>query len=103
MAYTVIIPPYVENQMLDAALFISQDSPDRAFAWYERTINQLKQSLGEFPRAHEKDEQVSRVAGEEIRKYTIGNYRTRYTIEDDAQTVTLVDFQHGAMQPEKPE
>ncbi|MEM6393989.1 MAG: type II toxin-antitoxin system RelE/ParE family toxin [Planctomycetota bacterium] len=99
MNYTVIIPPAVDSQLLDAALYISEDAPDRALTWYDETIAKLH-SLSDLPDTYPVSDRETAAAGYDIRKMTIGNYHAFYQVDHGAKRVEVLAFRHAARQPE---
>lgn len=85
----------VENQILDQALYIAEDSVDRALQW-ERSLRERILSLGELPKAHPISEPESRAFGRDIRKTNFGDYLIFYRVDDEQQMVYILAFMHGA-------
>jgi plasmid stabilization system protein ParE len=99
--YAVLLTPTVENQILDEALFISNDSVQRAVAWDARVRTTLRRHLGDAPFAYALDERATTRLGREVHRYVFEKtFMVRYTIDDSSDTVTIFDFRHGARQPE---
>lgn len=99
MKYRVEIPPHVENQILDQALYIARDSVDRALTWAEETRSKIN-ALGDMPKATPVDSDASDRAGHVVRRRAIGNYLVFYFVDDDNHVVVIEGFRHGARQPE---
>ncbi|MFK7789829.1 MAG: type II toxin-antitoxin system RelE/ParE family toxin [Phycisphaeraceae bacterium] len=95
MSYRVIVLPAVESQILDQALFIAEDSIDRAIDW-EQALREHILSLGDLPKACPISEPESRAFGRDIRKTNFGDYLLFYRVDDEHQSVYLLTFMHGA-------
>lgn len=99
MSYDVVILPVVENQILDQALYIAEDSIDHALQW-EQSLRERLVSLGELPKAHPISEPESRAFGREIRKSNFGDYLIFYRVDDVQQAVYILALMHGAQRKE---
>jgi len=100
MKYRVVLPGHVENLIADQALYIAEDSIHRALQW-ERGLREAIERLGETPRANPISVPDTELAGYEVRKLIHGNYLVFYRIDDDAKTVFVEGFRHGARLPER--
>ncbi|MEM1098101.1 MAG: type II toxin-antitoxin system RelE/ParE family toxin [Planctomycetota bacterium] len=98
MNYRVEIPPYVENQILDQALYIARDSVEQALLWADGIQSKIK-GLGEMPHASSVDTDASVRAGHEVRRRAIGNYLVFYFVDEENGVVVMEGFRHGARQP----
>lgn len=99
MSYAVILLPVVENQILDQAMYIAEDSLDRALQW-EESLRERILSLGDLPNAHPISEPESRAFGRDIRKINFGDYLIFYRVGDVEQTIYVLAFMHGARRKE---
>jgi len=99
MSHRVVILPSVENQVLEQALYISQDSIDSALQW-EQALRERIMALGEFPSAHPISESASRAFAREVRKMNFGDYLVFYRVEAESKTVYILAFMHGARRRE---
>lgn len=63
--------------------------------WYDRLLL-LLDSLDDLPKRFPIDESMTEETGALTRKVNYGNYLVFYTVDDDEQTVHIVDFIHGA-------
>lgn len=99
MSYRVVLLPVVENQILDHALYIAQDSIDRALQW-EQSLRQHILSLADLPKAHPISEPESRAFGSDIRKTNFGDYLIFYRVDEQQATVYILAFMHGARRRE---
>ena len=99
MNYRVQIPPHVENQILEHALYIAEDSVDRALEW-EQEIRSKIMALSDLPKASSLDPAVSERVGHEVRRYAVGNYLVFYFVDDAEGVVVIEGFRHGARLPE---
>jgi len=95
VSYAVVLLPVVENQILEQAMYIAEDSIDRALQW-EQSLRERIVSLGELPKAHPISEPESRAFGREIRKSNFGDYLIFYRVEDKQQAVYILALIHGA-------
>ena len=90
--YKVEVPPSVIEELEEIALYIAQDKPQSALAWYEnmeRRINSLETSPMRCPIADE-----SQYFDYEIRHLILGNYRVLFRI--DVLTVKVLHIRGGA-------
>lgn len=97
MSYHVLITTKAEDSINDYTLYIAQDSLDRALAWQDRLLVQLRE-IGDMPRAYPVSEPDTKLAGYEVRKMVFGNYLAFYRIDDEAKIVYVEAFSHGARQ-----
>lgn len=95
MSFAVVLLPVVENQILDQALYIAEDSIDRALEW-EQSLRERILSLGELPEAHPISEPESRAFGRDIRKTNFGDYLIFYRVDEEQQAVYILTFMHRA-------
>lgn len=100
MSYAVILLPVVENQILDQATYIAEDSIDRALQW-EQSLRERILSLGDLPNAHPISEPESRAFGRDIRKTNFGDYLIFYRVDDAEQVVYVLAFMHGGQRRER--
>ncbi len=101
MKYHVDIPPHVENQILDHALYIANDSIQRAIDWSNR-IRQQIEALSDWPKAYGIDPVSYPHDDGPMRKRSLGNYIVRYRVIDLERLVKVVDFRHAARQADPP-
>ena len=97
MSYRVEVPARVKIQIVDAALFISEESPDRAFAWHESVYRRLE-TLKDLPMAYRVV--ADRDSSTPLRKMTIGSYLAFFRVDESTHTVTIESFRHGARRPQ---
>lgn len=99
MSYRVALLPVVDNQILDHALYIADDSIDRALQW-EQSLRQRILSLGDLPNAHPISDAESRAFGRDIRKANFGDHLIFYRVDEVQKTVYILTFLHGARRKE---
>jgi plasmid stabilization system protein ParE len=88
----------VEGQVRDQFLYIAENSVDNALAWEER-LRTTMAGLGEFA-GDAIDEEASDRVGYRVRKRVFeGSYLIHYRIQEERNTVEVVNFRHGARLP----
>lgn len=95
MTYRVVIPASVQNAILESALFIAEDSVERALNW-ETELREQILSLGDAPKAFRIDETLSARLGHEIRRRPFGHYVIFYHVDASKQAVVIEHFRHAA-------
>lgn len=95
MTYRVFITPEAKQRILEQAQYIAteQGAPDRAAEWLGRIFTKaesLEDMPRRFPRAPE-----DTWCDQEIRHLPIGQFILYFTIDDEAETVTVVHARHG--------
>lgn len=100
--FAVIVPPDVEQQILEYVLHIAHDSIDNALAWEDRVRAAMK-AIGQTP-GHAIDEDATVRAGVTIHKVVFEKtYLIFYRVNDAAGTVEIANFRHGARLPNRGE
>jgi len=99
MRYQVIPEPGVEEEIEQAFLYISQQSPLNAIRWYNGCLETIY-SLADFPQRCA----LAPEAGTfhyEIRQLLYGNYRILFTIR--GSTVHILHVRHAARRTMTPD
>lgn len=95
MRYAFVLPSDVELSILEHARYIARRNPVNAGRWVEDVMEAM-QGVVALPTAYPVDAFLTGRLGVTVRKISIGNYLAFYVVDDDARTVTMVRFRHGA-------
>lgn len=101
MIFRVVIPPRLLNELLDQAIYIAEDSIDRALTW-EAKARETIQDLSEFPEAYPVDDTISQRVGHEVRRRVWGNYLIFYHFDQVNHLVVIERFRHAARNDSRP-
>jgi plasmid stabilization system protein ParE len=95
---TVNLPADVQATIDAQALYIAQDSPDRALAWQQR-VDVAVRGLGDFA-GFAVDQAASDRIGYPVHKLVFERaYLIFYRIDEAANAVFVLHFRHGATRP----
>ena len=101
--FRVIIPPVVQEQIRAEVLYIAADSVDVALAWEDRLRSAIN-AIGDLPGSHAVDQDAATRIGLTVHKMVFERtYLIHYLVNQDAATVEIVNFRHGARLPRKEE
>lgn len=102
MAYEVRLSSHANDELEDIVryLAVSLDAPGAASAMLDELDRKLA-LLRTTPRMYPIDEDISELAGAEVRAFRIKRYVAWYTINENRFMVTIAAMLHGRQDAEK--
>jgi len=99
MGYQVALSPSARRDLRDIVRYISLDSPERAVAFGQFLVSNVKR-LADFP---ELGRVVPEFGDPAIREIVVRSYRVIYLVDHNDRRVDVARFWHGARgKPELP-
>ncbi len=97
MIYRVVYTERFHERVDDHVNYLLAEhvSVETITSWYDG-LYALIDGLDEIPKRFPVDEHVSNETGKLTRKLNYGQYLVFYAVDDEAQTVQVIEFMHGA-------